>query len=153
MSLSRILNEHPAPPSLPPVPAPQFFNNAPPHLVSPHHERSLSPSFPPRTRTPISRQAQSSPVLERHVNDFPSRSGGHHDSSVWEDVGEWRQSSRSRNGNMEIQREASPSSVQEYKYGKNDESNAIHKKRKRGADDDGDYRPPLTRRVCKYPLH
>jgi hypothetical protein len=97
---------------------------------------------------PISRQAQSSPVLERHVNDFPSRSGGHHDSSAWDDVAEWRQPSRPRNGNTEAQREASPSSAQEYNYGKNDESNAVHKKRKRGADDDGDYRPPLTRRVC-----
>ncbi len=146
MSLSRILNDHPAPASVPSAPAPQPFNtNAPPHniLVS-HHERSPSPPFPLRPRTPISRQAQSSPVLERHTNDFPSRSGAHHDSSAWDDVGEWRQPSRSRNGNMETQREASPSS---YKYGKNDESNAAHKKRKRGADDDGDYRPPLTRRV------
>lgn len=151
MSLSRILNDHPAPASVPPPPAPQHFKNGPLHniLVPPHHERSPSPSFPPRSRTPISRQAQSSPVLERHANDFPSRSGAHHDSSAWDDVGEWRQPSRSRNGNMETQREASPSSVQDYKYGKNDESNSVHKKRKRGADDDGDYRPPLTRRVCQ----
>ena len=150
MSLSRILNDHPTPASVPSAPATQLFNNAPSHniLLSPHHERSLSPSFPPRPRTPISRQAQSSPVLGRHANDFPPRSGAHHDPSAWDDVGEWRQPSRSRNGNMETQREASPSSVQEYKYGKNDESNSVHKKRKRAADDDGDYRPPLTRRVC-----
>ncbi|KAF8481151.1 SNF2 family DNA-dependent ATPase [Russula ochroleuca] len=148
MSLSRILNDHPAPTSVPPAPVPQLFNNPPPHnmLVSPRYERSPSPSFPPRPRTPNSHQVQSSPALERHTSDFPSRSGGHHDSGAWDEVGEWRQSSRSRNGNMETQREVSPSSVQDYQYGKNDESNGVHKKRKRGADDDGDYRPPLTRR-------
>ena len=155
MSLSRILNDQPAPAPATSAPVPQLFNNPPPHnvLVSPRHQRSPSPSFPPRPRTPIPRQVQSSPALERHASDFPSRSGAHHDSSAWDDVGEWRQASRSRNGNMETQREVSPSSVQDYQYGKNDESNAVHKKRKRAADDDGDYRPPLTRRVCRYPFH
>ena len=136
MSLSRILNDHPAPAAVPPLPL--SSNN----LISPRRDRSSSPPFPPHSQTPISRQAQSSPTLERRAGDFASRSGANQDTSAWDtDAREWRQPSRARNGNTELQREASPSSVQ------NEEPNAAQKKRKRGADDDGDYRPPTTRRV------
>ena len=150
MSLSRILNDHPAPASVPPPPVHQVFNSPlqPNNIISPRHERSPSPSFPPSSRAPISRQSQSSPALERRTAEFASRSGAHKDTSAWDGMPEWRQPSRARNGNGETAREASPSSVQENQQGKNDEPSVVHKKRKRGADDDGDYRPPTTRRVC-----
>jgi hypothetical protein len=145
MSLKRILNDHPAPSPVPSVPPP------PNNLISPRHERSPSPTFPQRSQTPNSRQAQSSPTFERRAGDFSSRSGAHQDTSTWEpDPREWRQPSRAQNGNTELHREVSPSSVQEYQYGKNEEPNAVHKKRKRAADDDGDYRPPTTRRVSQH---
>ena len=149
MSLSRILNDHPVPASVPPPPVHQAFNNPPPpsNIISPRHERSPSPSFPH-----TSRQPHSSPAHERRTGDFASRSGAHKDTSAWDDVGEWRQPSRAHNGNAETPREASPSSVQEYQYSKNDEASMVHKKRKRTADDDGDYRPPSTRRVRGHPL-
>jgi hypothetical protein len=154
MSLSRILNDHPVPASVPSAPVSQLFNNPPPpnNLISPRHERSPSPTFSTRSRTPASRQAQSSPALERRTGDFASRSGGHQDASPWDDVAEWRQPSRARNGNTETPHEASPSSVQDYQYGKTEDSNAGPKKRKRAADDDGDYRPPSTRRVRRHTL-
>ena len=134
MSLSRILNDHPAPASVPPPPAPQLLQQRP----TAYHSFLLTMNAPhpplfPRPRTPISRQAQSSPVLERHTPMiFLPGPVATMTLGAWEDVGEWRQPSRSRNGNMEAQREASPSSVQEYKYGKNDESNAVHKKWEEG---------------------
>jgi hypothetical protein len=143
MSLSRILNDLPAPAPVPSLPPP------PNNLISPRHDRSPTPTFLPRSQTPISRQTQSSPTLERRAGDFSSRSSAHQDSSACDAAArEWRQPSRPQNGNTELQREASPSSVQDYQYGKNEESNAVNKKRKRAADDDGDYRPPTTRRVC-----
>jgi hypothetical protein len=149
MSLSRILNDHP-----PHSPAP--FSVPPPQpntLISPRPDRSLSPPFPPREQTPTSRQALSSPAL-----DHPSvRSANLQDVGAWDpDTSDWRHSSRPRNGNTDVQREGSPNSVQEHHYSKNEEPNSANKKRKRAANDDGDYRPPTSRRVspcasCKTP--
>ena len=143
MSLSRILNDHPpAQPSLP------IFNippSQPKPLRSPRPDRSLSPSFPPRSQTPTSRQPLSSPALD-HPSVF--RSSSHQDVGAWDpDTNDWRHSSRPRNGNADIQREGSPNSLQEHHYSKNEESNLVNKKRKRTANDDGDYRPPSSRRV------
>ncbi|KAI0307777.1 SNF2 family N-terminal domain-containing protein [Multifurca ochricompacta] len=151
MSLSRILNDHPAPApaTVTSVPVSQVFSNPPPpnSLIPSRHDPSPSPPFPSRSQTPLSRQVQSSPAQERRTNDFAPRSGGHQDTSAWDpDTREWRQSSRPWNGNTEMHREVSPSSIQDYRYGKNEEPNAVHKKRKRAVDDDGDYRPPSTRR-------
>ncbi len=150
MSLSRILNDHPShPPVQPSLPLSQVFNVPQPNtLISPRPDRSLSPSFPPRSQTPTSRQALSSPALDHPSADFTSRPGSHQDVGAWDpDTGDWRHSSRPRNGNMDIQREGSPNSVQEHHYSKNEEPNSVNKKRKRTANDDGDYRPPSSRRV------
>ncbi|KAH9019839.1 SNF2 family DNA-dependent ATPase [Lactarius pseudohatsudake] len=149
MSLSRILNDHPShPPVQPPLPLSQVFNVSQPNtLISPHPDRSLSPSFPPRSQTPTSRQALSSPALDHPSADFASRPSSHQDVAGWDpDTGDWRHSSRPRNGNTDIQREGSPNSVQDSHYSKNEEPNSVNKKRKRGANDDGDYRPPTSRR-------
>lgn len=136
MSLSRILNDHPAHSPAPFSVPPQQPNT----LISPRPDRSLSPPFPPREQTPNSRQALSSPAL-----DHPSvRSGSLQDVGAWDpDTSDWRHSSRPRNGNTDVQREGSPNSVQD---SKNEEPNSANKKRKRGANDDGDYRPPSSRR-------
>ncbi len=153
MSLSRILNDHPSNPSVQPsLPLSQGFNippSQPNSLISPRLDRSLSPPFP-RSQTPTSRQALLSPS-----HDHPSalRSTSHQNVGAWDpDASDWRHSSRARNGNTDIQREGSPNSAQEHHYSKNDEPNSVNKKRKRGADDDGDYRPPSTRRVSRHDL-
>jgi hypothetical protein len=141
MSLSRILNDHPS--VQPSLPLSQVFNvppSQPNHLVSPRPDRSLSPSFPPRSQTPTSRQALSTPALDHPSADLTFRSSSsHQDVGAWADTSDWRHSSRPRNGNTDIQREGSPNSVQE--------PNSVNKKRKRTANDDGDYRPPSSRRV------
>ena len=133
MSLSRILNDHP-----PHSPTP--FNVPPPQpnaLISPRPDRSLSPSLPPRSQTPTSALDHSS-----------VRSGNLHDVGPWDpDTSDWRHSSRPRNGNTDVQREGSPNSVQDHHYSKSEEPNSANKKRKRAANDDGDYRPPSSRRV------
>ena len=146
MSLSRILNDHPPHPSAQPsLPLSQVFNIPPSQpLISPRPDRSLSPSFT-RSQTPTSRQALSSPALDHPSADLALRSGSHHDGGAWDpDTSDWRHSSRPRNGNTG---EGSPNSVQEHHYSKNEEPNSVNKKRKRTANDDGDYRPPSSRRV------
>ena len=140
MSLSRILNDHPSHPSSAPA-----FNAPPP---PPRPERSPSPSFPPRSKTPTTRQALSSPALDHTSADFTARPSSHQDVAAWDhESSDWRHSSRPRNGNTDVHREGTPNSVQEHHYSKNEESNSVNKKRKRGANDDGDYRPPSSRRV------
>ena len=143
MSLSRILNDHP--------PHPPTFNvppQPPTTLISPRPDRSLSPSLPPHSRTPTSRQVLSSPALDHPSADFAARSGTHQDAGAWDpETSDWRHSSRPRNGNTDVQREGSPNSAQENHYSKNEEPNSANKKRKRAANDDGDYRPPSSRRV------
>lgn len=141
MSLSRILNDHPS--VQPSLPISQVLNI--PQLNP--LDRSLSPSFPPRPLSPTARQTPSSPALDRPSADFALRSSSHQDLGAWDpDTSDWRHPPRARNGNADIQREGSPNSVHEHHYAKNDEPNSVNKKRKRAANDDGDYRPPSGRR-------